>query len=120
MEWWQILILIIAGAIAIRFSVKFDLNKFLEERRKIKISQLQNICPHCKIEILGKDKKQIKCTPYFYSPTGTLNQICSRCKCVVPFEEDVKRICGNYANDPQKWLEQENKFIKQMKKLKIC
>ena len=119
MEWWQWIILIFAGAVAIRVSLKFDLNQFLKERRKIKITRLQNICPHCKIEF-NKDNKQIKCTPYFYSPEGTLDQVCSRCKCIVPFEENVKRICENYAKDPKRWLEQENKFIKQMKKLKLA
>lgn len=118
MEWWQWLILIFAGAIAIRFSLKFDLNQFLKDRRKIKISQLKNICPHCKIEFV--DKNKIKVEPYFYSPMGTLNHVCSRCGCVVPFEEDVNRICGNYAKNPKKWLKNENKFIKQMKKLKLA
>jgi len=121
MEWWQILILIIAGAIAIRFSLRFDLNRFLEHRRKIRLDQLKNICPHCKIELVDKEgKTKIKCTPYFHKPSGTFNYICSRCGCVVASEEDAGRISRSYAKDPRKWLEHENKFIKQMKKLKLA
>jgi hypothetical protein len=119
MEWWQILILIIAGAIAIRFSVKFDLNQFLKDKRKIKIDQLKNICPHCKIEF-DKDKKQIKAESYFYTEIGNPNYFCRRCGCMVPFEENATKICENYAKDPQRWLEQEKRFIKEMKRLGLA
>jgi hypothetical protein len=115
MEWWQILILIIAGAIAIRFSVRFDLNEFLRDRRKTKIARLQNICPHCKLETL--DNKTIRAESYFYTDYGNPNWICRRCKFVVPFEEDTIGICENYAKDPKKWLKNEKRFKRQMKKL---
>lgn len=118
MNFFEIALLIIIGAVAIRISFKFDLNKYLENRRKIKIDQLKNICPHCKIEFVGN--KQIKVESYFYTDYGNPNYVCSRCGRVVPFEEDVNRICENYAQDPQRWLKNENRFIKQMKKLKIA
>lgn len=120
MNIYEIIAIIIISAIAIRVSFKFDLNRFLENRRKIKIDQLKNICPHCKIEISGKDKKQIKCTPYFSSPMGTPKWICSRCGCVVESEEDVNRICENYAKNPERFLRNEKRFIKQMKRLNLA
>lgn len=118
MEWYEWIILIIAGAIALRISFKFDLNRFLENRRKIKIDQLKNICPHCRIEIL--DNKKGKIEPYFHTPFGTTNYVCSRCGCVVPSEEDAIRICKNYAKNPKRFLKNEKRFIKQMKKLKLA
>ncbi len=118
MEFYQILILIIVGAVAIKISFKFDLNRYLDDRRKIKIGQLQNICPHCKIEVL--DKNNIKVESYFHTPSGNPNWICRRCRCVVPFEEDVNKISQNYAKDPKKWFDNEIRFIKQMKKLKLA
>ena len=117
MEFYQIFILIILGAFAIRFSVKFDLNKYLENRRKIKIDQLKNICPHCRIEFV--DKNHIKVESYFSSPIGTTDYICSRCHRVVESQEDVNRINENYAKDPDRFLKNEKRFIKQMKKLKL-
>ena len=37
MTFIEILILLIVGAFAVRFSFKFDMNQFLENRRKIKV-----------------------------------------------------------------------------------
>ena len=117
MNFYQILAIIVISAIAIRISFKFDLNRFLENRRKIKIDQLKNICPHCKIEV--KDKK-LFIQPYFSSPIGTTKHICSRCGCVVESEEDIKRICENYAKNTERFFKNEKRFVKKAKKLKIC
>lgn len=61
MTFLGILILIFAIAlsiIAIRISFKFDINKFLENRRKIKMDQLKNICPHGRIiDVTGNEMK---------------------------------------------------------------
>ena len=118
MNFYQILILVIVGAVAIRFTFKFDLNRFLEKRRKIRIDQLKNICTHCKIEFAGNN--QIKVESYFYTDFGNPNYICSRCGRVVPFEEDVKRMAENYAKDPKRFLKNEKRFVKNMKKLKLA
>jgi hypothetical protein len=118
MNFLQILILIIAGAVAIRFTFKFDLNKYLENRRKIKIDRLKNICTHCKIEFV--DKNKLKVESYFYTDFGDPNYICRRCGCVVPFEENATKFCENYAKDPKKWLENEKRFIKEMKRLGLA
>ena len=117
MEFYKILILIALGVIAIRISFKFDLNKYLENRRKIKIDQLKNICPHCKIEFV--DNKQVKVTSYFHSPFGTMSWTCRRCNCVVPSEEDAERISKNYAKNSKMWLKNEKRFIKKMKRLNL-
>lgn len=115
MNFYEILILIIAGAIAIRFTFKFDLNKHFENRRKIKLDQLKNICPHCKIEFA--DKNQIKVTSYFSSPSGTLNWICSRCNLVVDSEDRVSQISEYHAKHPDIFLKKEKRFQKKVKKL---
>lgn len=121
MNFTQIIILIIIviiSIVAIRLTFKFDLNRYLENRRKIKLDQLKNICPHCKIEFV--DKGQVKITPYFYTDFGNPNYICRRCGCVVPFEEDANRICENYAKNPKRFLKNEKKFFRKMKRLKLA
>ena len=118
MSFYQTLILIIITAIAIRFTFKFDLNKYFKDRRKIRIDQLKNICPHCRIEIL--DNGQVKMESYFHSPFGTTDYICSRCNRIVHSEEDALRICKNYAKDPKRFLENEKRFIKKMKALNLA
>jgi hypothetical protein len=118
MNLYQIIILLVLSAIAIRFTFKFDLNKFLESRRKIKLEQLKNICSHCKIEFV--DKGKVKITPYFVSLFGSFQWKCSRCGCIVECIEDVDRICGNYGKNPKKFLKNEKRFFKQMKKLGLA
>ena len=117
MTFLEILILIIIGAFAIRFSFKFDLNKFLENRRKIKLDQLKNICPHGRIiDIKGN---QISFESLFSSPMGTPKWICSQCGCIVDHEDDVNRINERYSKNPSMILDKQKIFIKEAKKLKI-
>ena len=117
MTFLEILILIIIGAFAIRFSFKFDLNKFLENRRKIKLDQLKNICPHGRIiDIKGN---QISFESLFSSPMGTPKWICSQCGCIVDHEDDVNRINDKYNKNPSMILDKQKIFIKEAKKLKI-
>jgi len=118
MEFYQILILIIVGAIAIRFTFKFDLNKYFENRRKVRLDRLKNICPHCKIEFV--DNKQVKVESYFSSPIGTPNWIWRRCHLVVESEEDAERMAKNYAKYPEGFLANEKRFVKEMKRLKLA
>ena len=120
MNFSEIIILIIVlviSVIAIRISFKFDLNRYLENRRKIKIDQLKNICPHGRIiDITGN---QIKFESLFSSPAGTLKWICSQCGCIVDHEDDVNRINEKYNKNPSLVLEKQKKFFKKAKKLKI-
>ena len=119
MNFWQIMVLIITAAISIvviRISFNFDLNRYLENRRKIELAQLKSICPHGKIDVHG-DKLMF--TSYFSSPIGTTQYICSRCGLVVSSEEDADRIAKNYCRQPELFLKKETEFIKKAKKLKI-
>jgi|SRR3989344_8264428 len=115
MNFYQILILIIIGAIAIRISFKFDLNKYLENRRKVKLDQLKNICPHGRII---KEGEKFGFEPFFVSPSGTMDYICSQCG-VVAGEKHVNRINEGYLKNLMLVLEKQKKFIKQARKLKI-
>ena len=118
MDFSQIIILIIVvvvSIIAIRISFKFDLNRYLEDRRKIKIDQLKNICPHGRIT---KINNNFAFESFFVSPVGTRDYICSRCGCVVG-KEDVNRINERYIKNPNLVFKKQKEFIKRAKKLKI-
>jgi len=118
MNFYQIIAIIIASAIAIRISFKFDLNKYLENRRKIKINQLKNICPHGRITNIT-DKGVITFESFFVSPVGTMDYICSQCNAVVG-EEHVNRINEGYKDNPTLVFKKQEKFTKKVKKLKIA
>ena len=113
----EIIILILVAAVAVRISFKFDLNKHLESRRKIKINQLKNICPHGHIQEM--QGKKIIFEPYFSSPMGTLNYICSQCGLVVGSKDEVNRIMRSYSGDLGLILKKQKKFFKKAKKLKL-
>jgi len=116
MNFYQILILIIIGAVAVRISFKFDLNKYFENRRKIKLNQLKNICPHGRIMDIKGNK--IAFESFFVSPSGTMDYICSQCNVVVG-KEVVNRINERYKDNPSIILKKQEEFIKKAKKLKI-
>ena len=121
MNFTEIIILIIVvvlSVIAIRISFKFDLNKYLENRRKIKIDQLKNICPHGRITNIT-DKGIITFESFFVSPIGTMDYACSQCNAIAG-EEHVNRINEQYKHNPSLVFEKQKKFIKKAKKLKFA
>ena len=118
MEFYQILILIIAGAIVIRFTFKFDLNKYLENRRKIKIDQLKNICPHGRIASITDDGK-VTFESFFVSPVGTMDYVCSQCNVVVG-KEQVNRLNERYRDNLDLVFEKQKEFAKRVKKLGLA
>jgi len=120
MNFIEILILIFAIAlsiIAIRISFKFDINKFLENRRKIKLNQLKNICPHGTMKLEG-DK--LIFTSFFQSPVGTLSYICDQCGLIVASQTEANRITKQFLHNPDLFIKRQKKFVKKAKKLKLC
>ena len=118
MNFSQIIILIIVivvSIIAIRISFKFDLNKYLENRRKIKLDQLKNICPHGRI--IKVDSK-FAFESFFVSPVGTMDYVCSQCGAVVG-KEHVNRINEKYSKNPTLVFKKQEEFITKAKKLKM-
>ena len=88
----------------------------MENRRKIKLDQLKNICPHGRF-IKNNDKFAFE--SLFSSPVGTLKWVCSQCGCIVDHEDDVNRINEGYLKNPELVFRKQKKFIKKAKKLKI-
>jgi len=118
MNFSQVIILIIVVVISImviRISFKFDLNKYLENRRKIKIDQLKNICPHGRIV---KIREKFGFESFFVSPSGTMDYICSQCNAIVG-EEHLNRINEGYKGNPSLVFKKQKKFTKKVKKLKL-
>jgi hypothetical protein len=111
-----LIVVIVVSIIAIRISLSFDINRFLENRRKIKINQLKNVCPHLNIDLNGK---KLIIESYFSSPAGTIQWVCSQCGLVVNSEEDVKRLQQPFLKNPNLYIEQKKKFDKLAKNLEL-
>jgi hypothetical protein len=116
LEILALLIVAILGAIAIRISFTFDINKFLESRRKIKVEQLKNICPH---GMMNLENKNLIFESFFASPIGTTKYFCRQCGLIVASEEDANRITEQFLKNPDHFIKRHRKFNKTAKKLKL-
>jgi hypothetical protein len=114
----QILILLIVsilGTIAIRFTFSFDLNRYLEERRKRYIPKLQNACTH--IAFVTNDKGEGGFQSLYISPPGTLQWQCQQCRDVKYMNNgEFERQAEYYLKNPDEFLKQTKKFQKLLKK----
>ena len=68
--------LVLAGIAVFSVAIKFDLNAFLENRRKEQFGRLMAMCPHC---VLAEQNGRIVVQGLVFSPPGTLQAQCKRC-----------------------------------------
>ncbi|MYE60902.1 MAG: hypothetical protein F4235_02335 [Candidatus Dadabacteria bacterium] len=68
--------LVLAGIAVFSVAIKFDLNAFLENRRREQFARLKAMCPHC---VLAEEGGQTVIEGLVISPPGTLQAHCTRC-----------------------------------------
>ena len=61
------------------FKTHFDINKWLEERRKRKILRIQSICPHVYIK---KEGERYSIESFVFTVPGTVQWQCHKCKMI--------------------------------------
>ncbi|MGI9345149.1 MAG: hypothetical protein ACR2PW_02660 [Gammaproteobacteria bacterium] len=105
------LVIGIAGTLA--FSIKFDVNAFLDRRDKKRIGQLQNICPHIKIYRQGD---QTLISSLMQSPSGTLQWQCKLCKVTDYTDCDMAHL-EFWLNHQELYLERKEEIKKILRKL---
>jgi hypothetical protein len=96
---------LVAAIVVVKFTVTFDLNRFLDGRRARYAQRLINACPHVTVRMMGSE---IALQSEMVSPPGTLMHFCQRCglqKYLTPGEEQER--FQYYANNP-KQLEKDN------------
>lgn len=118
LEFWQLIVGILTfvfGFVAIKISLTFDLNKYLEDRRKSYIPKLQNACPHVNLTSIGDG--QIEVTSHFISPPGTMQWQCQRCKLVKYTQEsEIRRDAEYYIKNVDEYLHKNKRFAKLLKR----
>lgn len=108
-----IVFLIVLGSVVVRIGFSFDINKFMEERRKRGQERLRMSCPHTEIY---KENGELIVRSLFISPYGTTHWICSRCGTRTESQATVDQVAQTYAENPQLLLENEKQFRKLAKK----
>lgn len=99
-------------AVIFRVKVTFDVNKYLENRRKTKIERLKNICPHAYLDPDTIEEDKIFGGSYFYTKFGITGFICQQCGLYVEFEEQRDRAI---PKDPLVIVQMQEKFNKELK-----
>lgn len=113
----ELLVLIavlVAAIVVVKFTVTFDVNRFLDGRRARYAQKLINACPH--VTIRG-DGARIALQSEMHSPPGTLMHFCQRCglkKYLTPGEVEEK--LSHYARNPAAIKKDNERFIRLLKK----
>jgi hypothetical protein len=118
LEFWQLIVAILAvifGAIAVKISFNFDINRYLENREKSNMQKIKNVCPH--FEMIPLKNNQIEARSLFISPPGTLQHQCRRCGLITYLDiEQHERQAEHYLKNPDEYLKANKKFSKLLKK----
>lgn len=114
----EILLIIITfflWIIVVRISFNFDINKYLESKKKDIKHKLKNTCTHVKV-IEVDWNKWFQST--FVSPSWTLSYYCEKCWLIknVIDEKDEDSRMKYYMGNIKEYKKQEKKFKKLLKK----
>ena len=102
--WLGWLAALIAGAFALRATVRFDLNEWLKSRRERKEEKVRSLCPHA---YLAEEEGTIVVHSSFISPSGTLAWQCQRCGAVTHDEAATTANQRYWAKHPDELLKRE-------------
>ena len=118
MEFWEILAWTFAlfmGIIAVKITLSFDFNRWLETRRAHQEENLQAICPHCYLSITpGGD---LRIDSHFNSPRGTVYWMCNQCGLWILDGSLPERIMKEWARDLEGLMERQRRLNKLARKL---
>ena len=112
-----LIVLIALAVIAVlRFGIRFDLNKYLEARKRKHRQLARANCVHMSMEPCDGG---VEILPLWESPAGTLDWVCSRCGTVVhtpPDDEQFMKRAQYYASHPDEYRKKMKQFNKHARK----
>lgn len=101
------IVAMLAAIFAVRGVVRFDVNEWLRDRRKLKAATAMNLCPHVRT-VKVDDGIELHST--FISPPGTVAWQCQRCKTITHDE-------GWIDANTKYWLEHPHELGERFDKL---
>ena len=112
--WLAWLLVIVLSVVAIRASVRFDINEWLRERSKQREKNLRMLCPHT--DFSNEDGKLVLRSSYV-SPLGTTAWQCQKCGDITHDYSEVDRLMNYWAKHPDELSERNKRTLKEAKKL---
>lgn len=113
-----IAIIITLAIIAIlKFGINFNLNEYLESRKKRHLLLARKYCPH--MGLVARANNQIEIKSWLYSPSGTLDWVCSKCGQVMhvsPSEDEIHEKAEYYLSNPKAYIKQLKMYNKHAEK----
>ncbi len=117
---WRFMLITFLGFIvaifAIKFAIRFDVNKWQESKRQQRITRLRALCPHVVTEFSDELGAYI-ITSCISSPPGTIALICSLCGFQTLDEHMVSQRFEYWRTHPAQLAEQYRKINKLERKL---
>jgi hypothetical protein len=105
---------LVAAIMVVKFTVTFDLNRFLDGRRARYSQRLINACPHVTGRVVGAE---FVLQSEMVSPPGTTMHLCQRCglqKYLSPGDEQERL---NYlANNPKQLARENSRFMRLLRR----
>jgi Zn-finger protein len=109
-----IIIGMILTVITVRGTVKFDINQWINDRKKQQEQNFIALCPH---HYLFSDGDGTKVGSHFISPPGTSAWQCQKCGHLTHDDLKMKIDTKYWAQNPGALEEQNNRMTKLAKKL---
>ena len=114
LSWAGWLVAIVASLFLIRGTVRFDVNKWLENRREQKLDNIRALCPHMRVSFDG-DRIMLNST--FVSPPGTTAWQCQVCGIITHDGGAVEASTKYWAENINELSKRNKKINKQLKRL---
>lgn len=120
---FALLVIVIAlSIVAVRIGIAFDINRYLEQRKKTHLAKARNLCSHLEFDILNKDDSSrqinVQYRSLFESPSGTIMWVCSRCGSVQNNvdENQIAHQAQYYLSNTDLYQKTMKRYSKHMKK----
>lgn len=114
LEWLGWITAFVVSVVAIRATIRFDLNEWLRDRRAQKEKNLRMLCPHA--DFSDEDGVlQIRST--YVSPPGTTAWQCQMCGNVTHDDAEVSSVTRYWAKHPDELSRRNKKILKEARKL---
>ena len=118
LSFWQLIVGIITVAVsfvAIKVSLSFDINKYLDSRSRLHAQKLRNACPHVQLKLTSDGKVQGQ--SLYVSPPGDIRWQCQQCGQVTHLlGNEFQEMVEYYLQNIDEYHKQDKKFTKLLKR----